>query len=104
MMNKGKTLGAGVRMAALAAAGSYFVYGRHAAGNRERIMGWALQLKGEVLRELEKLLVINQRSYNALVVKTARRYGRTNRASAHELKHITLELKNAWAHIGMTLK
>jgi hypothetical protein len=91
-------------MAALAAAGNYFIYGRHAGENREKVTGWTLQLKGEMLQELEKLEEINQRAYYALVDKTARRYGRVKRISAYELKHITVELKNAWTHIGMTLK
>jgi len=91
-------------MAAIAAAGNYFIYGRHAGENRERIAGWSLQMKGEVLQEMETLLEINQRAYNDLVDKTARRYGRIKRVSAFELKHITTELKNAWMHIGMTLK
>jgi len=91
-------------MAAIAAAGNYFIYGRHAGENRERIAGWSLQMKGEVLQEMETLLEISQRAYNDLVDKTARRYGRIKRVSAFELKHITTELKNAWMHIGMTLK
>jgi hypothetical protein len=90
-------------MAAIAAAGNYFIYGRHAGENREKIAGWALQLKGEVLQEMEKLRDINQPAYNELVDKLARRYGRVKRVSAYELKHITVELKNAWTHIGMTL-
>ncbi len=91
-------------MAAIAAAGNYFIYGRHAGENRERIAGWSLQMKGEVLQEMETLLEINQQAYNDLVDKTARRYGRVKHVSAFELKHITAELKNAWMHIGMTLK
>ena len=91
-------------MAAIAAAGNYFIYGRHAGENRERIAGWALQLKGEVLQKMETLREINQDAYNDLVDKTARRYGRGKRVSAYELKHISVELKNAWTHIGMTLK
>jgi hypothetical protein len=91
-------------MAAIAAAGNYFIYGRHAGENREKIAGWALQMKGEVLQKMETLTDINQRTYNALVDKTALRYGRVKRVSAYELKHIKVELKNAWTHIGMTLE
>jgi len=101
---KESTLGAGVRMAAIAAAGNYFIYGRHAGENREKIAGWALQLKGEVLQKMETLPEITQSAYNELVDKTARRYARVKRVSASEIKHITVELKNAWMHIGMTLK
>ena len=91
-------------MAALAAAGNYFVYGRHGSDNHEKIAGWSLQLKGEVLRKMAVLRTLTQESYNALIDKTARRYSRVKRVRAYEIKHITIELKNAWTHIGMALK
>ena len=93
-----------IPMAALAAAGAKFLYGKRGAKNRERIAGWALQLKGEVLEKMEKLKDINQDRYNELVEETAERYGRTKRVSAAELKHIVGEMKNAWSHIGKQLK
>ena len=91
-------------MAALAAAGNYFVYGRHGGDNREKIAGWSLQLKGEVLQKMAGMRTLTQESYNTLIDKTARRYARVKRVRAYEVKHITIELKNAWTHIGMTLK
>jgi hypothetical protein len=97
-------LGAGIGLAALAAAGTYFLYGKRGAKNREVIAGWALQLKGEVLEKMEKLKDINQEAYDELVEETAARYGRTKRVSASELKRIVGELKNAWSHIGKELK
>jgi gas vesicle protein len=104
MKTKDKMIGAGIGLAALAAAGAYFLYGKRGAKNREKIAGWTLQLKGEVLEKLEKLKDINQEAYNELVEETAERYGRTKRVSASELKHITGELKNAWAHISAQMK
>src|SRR5256885_1917683 len=82
------------------ASGAYFLYGKRGAQNREKIEGWALQLKGEVLERMEKLKDINQQAYDQLVDETASRYGRTKRVSAHELKHLTAEMKNAWSHIS----
>jgi gas vesicle protein len=104
MKTKDKMLGAGIGLAAIAAAGAYFLYGKRGAKNREAISGWALQLKGEVLEKMEKLKDINQASYDELVDETAQRYGRVKRVSAVELAHITRELKNAWTHIGAQLK
>ncbi|HAH05244.1 MAG TPA: hypothetical protein DCM05_01765 [Elusimicrobia bacterium] len=103
MKNKDKMIGAGIGLAALAAAGGYFLYGRRGAKNRERIAGWALQLKGEVLEKMENLKDLNQQAYEKLVDDTAARYGRVKRVSASELKHITDELKSAWTHIGKQL-
>jgi hypothetical protein len=104
MKTKDKVLGAGIGLAALAAAGAYFLYGERGLKNREAIEGWALRMKGEVLEKLEKLKNVNQKAYNELVDETALRYGRTKRVSASELKHITGELKNAWSHISAQLK
>ena len=105
MKTRDKMIGAGVGMAALAAAGAYFLYGgKRGAKSRERIAGWALQLKGEVLEKMENLKDINQQAYNELVDETAARYGRVKRVSASELAHMTDELKSAWTHIGKQLK
>ena len=107
MKSRDKMIGAGIGMAALAAAGAYFLYGKRGARNRARIAGWALQLKGEVLEKMEQIKDIkniNQQVYNELVDETAARYGRVKRVSASELGHITDELKSAWTHIGKQLK
>lgn len=104
MKTKDKTLGAGIGLAALAAAGAYFMYGKRGVKNREKISGWALQLKGEVLEKMAKLKDVNQQTYNELVEETAERYGRVKRVGGSELKHVTAELKNAWTHIGKQLK
>ena len=103
MKTKDKVLGAGIGLAALAAAGTYFLYGKRGSKSRGAIEGWALQLKGEVLEKMEQLKDINQERYDELVEETAERYGRTKRVGAAELKHIVVELKNAWTHIGKQL-
>ncbi|OGS40737.1 MAG: hypothetical protein A2506_07690 [Elusimicrobia bacterium RIFOXYD12_FULL_66_9] len=100
MKTKDKMIGAGIGMAALAAAGAYFLYGNKGAKNRERIEGWALQLKGEVLEKMEKLKDLDQEAYERLIDETAERYGRVKRVTTSELKDIKAELKSAWAHIG----
>jgi len=105
MRNKIKTIGAGIGMAALAAAKAYFVYGygRRGAKNRGRIAGWALRFKGEVLEKMENLKEIDRQAYDELIDETAGRYGRVKRVSASELKNITVDLKKAWTHIGKQL-
>lgn len=71
MKTKDKLIGAGIGLAALAAAGTYFLYGKRGAKNREAIAGWTLQLKGEVLEKMEKVKHLNQAAYNELVEETA---------------------------------
>lgn len=104
MKTKNKILGAGIGLAALAAAGTYFLYGKRGAKNRETIAGWALQLKGQVLEKMEKLKDVNQEEYNALIEEAAERFGRVKNVSASELKLITADLKSAWSHIDKQLK
>ncbi|MFI5346064.1 MAG: hypothetical protein ACHQ51_06790 [Elusimicrobiota bacterium] len=104
MKTKEKALGAGLGLAALAAAGAYFLYGKKGSKSRETIDGWALQLKGEVLEKLEKLKTVNKEVYDELVDDTAQRYGRVKRVSAAELAHVTREMKNAWRHISAEVK
>ncbi|MDD5301794.1 MAG: hypothetical protein PHS14_01690 [Elusimicrobia bacterium] len=104
MKTKNKMIGAGIGLAALAAAGTYFLYGKRGAKNRETIAGWALQLKGQVLEKMEKLDSVNQEAYNELITETVERFGRVKNVSAAELKLITADLKSAWSHIDKQLK
>jgi len=100
-----KTLiGAGIGLAALAAAGTYFLYGKRGAKNREAIAGWTLQLKGEVLEKLEKLKHVNRESFNEIVDETAERFARVKKVGSSDLGVITQDLKNAWTHIAKELK
>lgn len=104
MKTKDKLIGAGIGLAALAAAGTYFLYGKRGAKNREAIAGWTLQLKGEVLEKMEKLKHLNQEAYNELVEETAARFGRVKRVGASELRVITSDLKSAWSNISKEMK
>jgi gas vesicle protein len=103
MKNRDKLIGAGVGIAAIAAAGAYFLHGRRGAKNREMIAGWALQMKGEVLEKMEHLKEIDRDTYHGLVDMIAQRYGRVKRVNASELQHMTEELKGAWTHISRQL-
>ena len=103
MKTKDKLIGAGIGLAALAAAGTYFLYGKRGAKNREAIAGWALQLKGEVLSKLEKIKHVNQQVYNEIVEETAEKFGRVKDVGTAELKIITADLKNGWTAIEKEL-
>ncbi len=105
MKKSGKLIGAGIGLAAVAAAGAYFLYGeKGAARNREKITGWTLKMKGEVLEKVEALKSIDREAYHELVDKVATRYAKLEKVSASELRHLTVELKNAWTHISKQLK
>ncbi len=104
MKKHSKLIGAGIGLAAVAAAGAYFLYGERGAKNREKISGWTLKMKGEVLEKVEQLKAIDRETYTELVDKVAARYAKLEKVSASELRRLTVELKNAWAHISKNLK
>jgi hypothetical protein len=104
MKKSGKMIGAGIGLAAIAAAGAYFLYGDKNARNREKVRGWALKMKGEVLEKIENMKTIDRDTYLRMVDKVADRYSKLETISAAELRHLTVELKNAWAQIDKNLK
>ena len=104
MKRNSKIIGAGIGLAAVAAASAYFLYGERGARNRERISGWALKMKGEVLEKLEELKTMDRDTYNKLVDEVAARYAKLEKVSASELRRLTVELKNSWSQFSKKLK
>ena len=95
-----KIIDAGIALAAIAAAATYFLTGKRGKENREKIEAWTLKMKGEVLEKMKEMEDVNREAYHALVDEVAVRYQRTQRVSAAEMKHLTEELKSAWGHIS----
>lgn len=94
-----KVIEAGVGLAAIAALGTYFLTGKKGAENREKISGWMLKMKGEVLEKVEEVKEINQEEYYKIVDEVSAHYATLGKVSADELKHLKEDLKNAWEHI-----
>jgi len=99
-----KIIGVGLGLAAITAAGAYFLTGEKGAKHRKRIFGWTLKMKGEVLEKIESLKTIDRGAYLGIVDQIASRYAKLDTISASELQHLTVELKNAWPHINRQLK
>ncbi|OGR44579.1 MAG: hypothetical protein A2X35_00520 [Elusimicrobia bacterium GWA2_61_42] len=99
-----KAIGAGIALAAIAAAATYFLTGKRGIENRAKIEAWTLKMKGEVLIKMRELKVLNREAYCALVDEVAVRYERVGRVSAAEMRHLTEELKGAWSHISKQIK
>jgi gas vesicle protein len=104
MKKSEKVISAGIGIAALAAIGAYFLAGKRGAKNRERIYGWTLKMKGEVLEKVEDLKNMKKEDYYKIVDEVAARYEKVERVSASELRRLADELKDAWAHISKQLK
>jgi len=94
-----KMIGAGIGLAAIAGLGAYFLYGKNGEHNREKISGWMLKMKGEVLEKAEEFKDINEAEYYKIVDEVSARYSKLGKVSAEEVKHLTKELKAAWDHI-----
>jgi gas vesicle protein len=103
MKKSDKMIGAGIALAAIAAAATYFLTGKRGVENREKIAAWTLKMKGEVLEKMKKLKNINKEAYHALVDEVAVRYARAGRVSAAEMGHLKDEVKGAWTHISKQL-
>jgi gas vesicle protein len=103
MEKKTKIIGAGIGLAAIAAAGAYFFAGKRGAKNRAKVADWAENMKEDVLEKMKDLKDINQEAYERLVDETADRYRKMSKASASEFKHVTSEVKKAWTHISKQL-
>ena len=104
MKKAGKLLGAGIGLATITAAGADFLYGEKGARNRAKISGWTLKMKGEILEKIGAMKTIDRETYIRLVDKVAERYTKLDTVTTAELQHLTVELKNAWAHINKELK
>ena len=99
-----KVIGAGIGVAALAALGTYFLYGKRGEKNRQLIAGWVLKMKGEVMQKVEEVKEINEAEYYKIVDEVSARYARLGKVSADELKHLSEDLKIAWKHMSKELK
>ena len=104
MTKTAKMVGAGLGVAAIAALGTYLMYGERGEKNRKLVAGWILKMKGEVLEKVEEVGELGEEEYYKIVDEVSGRYARLNKVGAEELKHMTAELKGAWGRISQELK
>ena len=92
--------GIGLAAAAIAtSAGAYFLYGKDGAKNRNKIKGWTLKAKGEILQELEHMKNVDEKTYHEIINTAASRYKILKNVNNEELFLLAKELKNYWQHI-----
>ncbi len=98
--------GAIVGLAALAtaaAAGAYFLTGKNGKNNRQKVKGWMLKAKGEVLDQLEKMKLVSEEAYHATVEKVAAKYKTLKNIDPKEIEGLVKELKGHWRSITRDL-
>ena len=98
--------GAGLAAAAAAlVAGAYFLYGRKdSPARRQKIKGWVLKMKGEVLEQIENLKEINETVYNQIVETVASQYARVKDIDSDDVAKVVSELKQHWGDIRRQLE
>ncbi|MEZ4200813.1 MAG: hypothetical protein R3B69_04540 [Candidatus Paceibacterota bacterium] len=93
-------LGVGLTAAAVAAAGTYFLLGsKDAAKNRQKLKGWMLKAKGEVLEALEAAEAMTEEEYHELVDMAAATYSKVKGASKTDIAAFRKEMKDHWHKI-----
>lgn len=93
-------IGVGLTAAAVAAAGTYFLYGsKNAAQNRRKVKSWMLKAKAEVLEGLEKAEQMSEREFNQLVESVGKSYAQLKDASQADIAAFKREMKEHWPNI-----
>ena len=94
------SVGVGLTAAAVAAAGTYFLYGsKGAAKNRKAVKSWALKAKAEVLEKLEQAKEMSQAEYEQLIDTVGGAYLGLKEASKVDVSGFKKEMKEYWSKI-----
>jgi hypothetical protein len=93
-------IGIGLTAAAVAAAGTYFLYGSpNAAKNRKKVKSWMLKAKAEVLEALENAQDMTEDEYRALVGAVAKAYSKVRETSKGDIEDFKREMMGHWKKI-----
>lgn len=96
-------LGVGLTAAAVAAAGTYFLYGsKGASKNRKVVKSWALKAKAEVLERLEGAKEMSREEYEQLIETVGTTYAQVKEASKMDISTFKKEMKDYWNKIEKT--
>ena len=99
------SLGVGLTAAAVAAAGTYFLYGsKSASKNRKTVKSWSLKAKAEVLEKLEDAKEMTQEEYLDLINNVASAYAGLKTASQVDIRTFKSEMKDHWQQIEKAAK
>ena len=96
-------LGVGLTAAAVAAAGTFFLYGaKGASKNRKAVKSWALKAKAEVLEKLETAKEMSKEEYEQLIDTVGGVYAQVKDASKVDISGFKKEMKEYWNKIEKT--
>ena len=89
-------IGAGV--AALATA-SYYLFGPDGEENREKMKGWMIKMKGEIVDKIEDVKELTEPIYHGIVDSVVATYATTTKVGKEELAAYAEKLKGQWKEI-----
>lgn len=96
-------LGVGLTAAAVAAAGTFFLYGsKGASKNRKAVKSWALKAKAEVLEKLEQAKEMSKEEYENVIDTVGGVYADLKQASKVDVSGFKKEMKEYWNKIEKT--
>ena len=103
--NQKISIGVGLTAAAVAAAGTFFLYGsKGASKNRKAVKSWVLKAKAEVLEKLEQAKEMSADEYMQLIDTVGGAYAGLKEASKVDISTFKKEMKEHWNKIEKTAK
>jgi len=98
--NNHLVLKAGLGVAALAAtAGAYYFFGKNGAKHRKSALSWVNGAKKDVLAEVKKLKVVNEKTYNTVATKVMKKYKKFQKENPEAYALLAKEFKSHWPKI-----
>lgn len=93
-MSTGAMIGIGAGVAAAAAA-SYFFFGPDGKKNRNKLQGWMIKMKGEIVEKMETAKDLTEGAYHAIVDSVASSYQKKG-VSPEMVTMLATSLKKQW--------
>lgn len=93
-MSTGAMIGIGAGVAAAAAA-SYFFFGPDGKKNRNKLKGWMIKMKGEIVEKMESAKDLTEDAYHAIVDSVASSYQKKG-VSPEMVTMLATSLKKQW--------
>lgn len=84
----------GVGAALAIAAASYYFFGPNGKKNRNKLKGWMIRMKGEIVERMEKAKEVTEDAYHRIVDAVAARY--KNAVAEGDLAGFVADLKKQW--------
>ncbi|MDQ2932856.1 MAG: hypothetical protein M3Q80_00555 [bacterium] len=100
--NESHSVAIGVSIAAVAAAaaGAYYLYGTEKGKKQRKVMkSWMLNMKADVMDEIENLKDLNEEMYKNAVAKIADKYAKLKNIDTGEVMALAMRMKSHWKDI-----